>query len=150
MISVEHQLLRGLGTQTSSIANVNVAAANESKLVTWREPAARRDYAGFGDNFATRAAQKKTDVVQRFSNGSPYISGFFASSRRAASSRHRYRLYTVRPSVCLAPAAKSSLIDRQNSDNTGTKLVVATLNKILARNFGSSFTIFVGRWNESL
>jgi len=70
---------------------------------------------------------------------------FFASSRRAASSRHRYRLYTVRPSVCLAPAAKSSLIDRQNSDNTGTKLVVATLNKILARNFGSSFTIFVGR-----
>ena len=34
VISVEHQLLRGLGTQTSSIANVNVAAANESKLVT--------------------------------------------------------------------------------------------------------------------
>ena len=34
VISVEHQLLRWLGTQTSSIANVNVAAANESKLVT--------------------------------------------------------------------------------------------------------------------
>lgn len=109
---------------------------------TCRAPGLRGIWRQFRDSRCSEENRRRTTFQQRLA---VYFGVFFASSRRAASSRHRYRLYTVRPSVCLAPAAKSSLIDRQNSDNTGTKLVVATLNKILARNFGSSFTIFVGR-----